>query len=186
MTAGLYFHLPLPCLRTVPSRSTIGVDGSVSIDGLNVGMDDLALQIPLHQVLTPSDWSLDLQGLAVGFNSGPVEISGGLRKNPGPPIEYDGMLSAQVAGIGLTVVGSYSRPSDAQGGYTSLFMFVSLPIPLGGPPFAFITGYDTQSIDARFAQIPIIQKPIARDVLQTVLTTRTRPGPPSKRSTRAR
>jgi large repetitive protein len=119
---------------------TVGVDGSVSIDGLNVGLDDLALQIPLPHVLTPSDWSLDLQGLAVGFNSGPVEISGGLRKNPGPPIEYDGMLSAQIAGIGLTVVGSYSRPSDAQGGYTSLFMFVSLPIPLGGPPFAFITG----------------------------------------------
>ena len=26
--------------------------------------------------------------------------------------------------LGLTVVGSYSRPSDAQGSYTSLFIFV--------------------------------------------------------------
>ena len=119
---------------------TIGIDGSVSINGLNVGLDELALEIPIAQVLQPIHWSLDLQGLAVGFESGPVEIAGGLRKNQGPPIEYDGMLSVTITDIGLTVVGAYSRPSDAQGGYTSLFMFVSLALPLGGPPFAFIIG----------------------------------------------
>jgi Family of unknown function (DUF6603) len=122
------------------SSVTIGIDGSLSINGLTVGVDELALEIPVPHVLTPGDWSLDLQGLAVGFSSGPVEISGGMRKNPGPPIEYDGMLSATIAGIGLTIVGAYSRPTDAEGGYTSLFLFVSLPFPLGGPPFAFITG----------------------------------------------
>ena len=119
---------------------SIGIDGSVQINGLTVGLDELAVVIPIAHVGQPGDWSLDLQGLAVGFDSGPVEIAGGLRKNPGPPIEYDGMLSATIGGIGLTIVGAYSRPSDAQGGYTSLFMFVSLPLPLGGPPFAFITG----------------------------------------------
>jgi hypothetical protein len=69
-----------------------------------------------------------------------VSIAGGLSKNPGPPIEYDGMLSAVIAGRGFTVVGGYARPSDSQGSYTSLFIFVSLPIPLGGPPFLFVTG----------------------------------------------
>ena len=118
----------------------MGVDGDVKISGLDIGVDDLALRIPLASILSPSDWSLDLQGLAVGFNAGPVEIAGGLRKDSGPPIQYDGMLSVTVADIGFSIVAAYSRPSDAQGGYTSLFMFVSLPIPLGGPPFAFITG----------------------------------------------
>src|SRR5260370_12360768 len=92
------------------------------------------------QLLAPENWTLDLQGLAVGFDSGPVSISGGLIKNPGPPIEYDGMLSAVIAGRGFTVVGGYARPSDNQGSFTSLFIFVSLPIPLGGPPFLFVTG----------------------------------------------
>jgi large repetitive protein len=119
---------------------SIGIDGSVKINGLTVGLDELAVVIPIAHIGQPNDWSLDLQGLAVGFDSGPVQIAGGLRKNPGPPIEYDGMLSATIGGIGLTIVGAYSRPTDAQGGYTSLFMFVSLPLPLGGPPFAFITG----------------------------------------------
>ncbi len=118
----------------------MGVDGDVKVSGLDIGVDDLALRIPLASILSPSDWSLDLQGLAVGFTAGPVEIAGGLRKDSGPPIQYDGMLSVTVADIGFSIVAAYSRPSDAQGGYTSLFMFVSLPIPLGGPPFAFITG----------------------------------------------
>ena len=50
------------------------------------------------------------------------------------------MLSVTIEDLGLTIVGSYSRPSDAQGPYTSLFMFVSLGYPLGGPPFAFVIG----------------------------------------------
>lgn len=119
---------------------SIGIVGSLSIDGLSVGVDELAVLIPLPSVLDPATWSIDLQGLAVGMQSGPVDISGGLRKNPGPPIEYDGMLSATVVDIGFTVVGAYSRPSDAQGGYTSLFLFATLMAPLGGPPFAFVTG----------------------------------------------
>jgi hypothetical protein len=118
----------------------VGLDGSVSIAGLTVALDELALQVPFKQVLEPEHWTLDLQGLSVGFSEGPIEIAGGLRKNPGPPVEYDGMLSVTVEELGLTVVAAYSQPSDAQGAYTSLFMFVSLGDPLGGPPFAFIIG----------------------------------------------
>ena len=128
--------LSLPDTKSVE----IGVDGSAKINGLDVGVDELALVIPVQSITKPGDWTLDLQGLAVGFSAGVVEISGGLRKNPGPPIEYDGMLSVTIADIGLTIVGAYSQPIDTQGSYTSLFMFISLPIPLGGPPFAFIMG----------------------------------------------
>ncbi len=56
-------------------------------------MIELALVIPLQLSASPEHWSLDLQGLAVAYSQDPIEISGGLRKNPGPPIEYDGMLS---------------------------------------------------------------------------------------------
>jgi len=118
----------------------LGIDGEVKIAGLDVSVVELAASIPLSAVLQPDRWSLDLQGLAVSYSEDPIEIAGGLRKNPGPPVEYDGMLSATIEDIGLTVVGSYARPSDAQGGYTSLFMFVSVGVPLGGPPFAFVIG----------------------------------------------
>ena len=116
------------------------IDASVQVAALTIQTYELGLHIPFRQLLDPTGWSLDLQGLAVGFNAGPVTIAGGLIKNPGSPIEYDGVLSADIAGRGLTVVGSYARPSDAAGGYTSLFIFASLPTTLGGPPYLFVTG----------------------------------------------
>jgi hypothetical protein len=116
------------------------IDATVQVAALTVQTYELGLHIPFRQLLNPTGWTLDLQGLAVGFVSGPVTIAGGLLKNPHAPIEYDGVLSADIAGRGLTVVGSYARPSDAAGGYTSLFIFVSLPTTLGGPPYLFVTG----------------------------------------------
>ena len=116
------------------------LDATVKVAALTVQAYELSLNVDFKQLLEPENWTLDLQGLAASFESGPVSISGGLIKNPGPPIEYDGMLSAVIAGRGLTVVGGYARPSDAQGAFTSLFIFASMAIPLGGPPFLFVTG----------------------------------------------
>ena len=35
-----------------------------------------------------------------------------------------------------------------------------------GVPFIFVTGYDADSVDARFRKIPILQKPIEREMLK--------------------
>lgn len=129
-------------LEVVEAQSAVKllVDGSVKVNGLNVQADDLSVQIPLHSIASPSTWSLDLRGLAVGYQSSDVSIAGGLVKNPGPPVQYDGLLSVDVAGKSFTAVGSYARPTDEHGDFTSLFIFVSLPLVLGGPPFFFVTG----------------------------------------------
>jgi two-component sensor histidine kinase/CheY-like chemotaxis protein len=37
-----------------------------------------------------------------------------------------------------------------------------------GVPFVFVTGYDIDSVDPRFSDIPILQKPIEREMLQKV------------------
>lgn len=122
------------------SAAALLVDGSVQVAGLEVQVDELGVQIPLNALASSEKWSLDLRGLAVSYDSSSVKIEGGLLKNPGPPIEYDGMLKVEIAGKGFTAVGSYARPSDELGAYTSLFIFVALPIVLGGPPFFFVTG----------------------------------------------
>jgi hypothetical protein len=36
-----------------------------------------------------------------------------------------------------------------------------------GVPIVFVTGYGAESIDGRFAQIPVLQKPIERQVLES-------------------
>jgi len=37
-----------------------------------------------------------------------------------------------------------------------------------GVPFVFVTGYDVASVDPRFSEVPILQKPIERDMLQRI------------------
>ncbi len=37
-----------------------------------------------------------------------------------------------------------------------------------GVPFVFVTGYDADSVDSRFAGVPILQKPIERNMLQKI------------------
>jgi hypothetical protein len=38
-----------------------------------------------------------------------------------------------------------------------------------GVPFAFVTGYQRDSIDRRYANIPVLQKPIEADLLERTL-----------------
>jgi hypothetical protein len=116
------------------------VDGGVKIAGLTVQVDELSVAFALADVLHPDAWSIDLAGLALAFSSGGFSLAGGLRRTAGPPVEYDGILLFEGAGRTITAVGSYARPSDAAGGYTSFFAFVTIPWTIGGPPFLFITG----------------------------------------------
>ena len=116
------------------------VDGGVAIAGLTVQVDDLGVIAPLDRLATPSAWGLDLRGLAVALQAGPVSLAGGLVKRQGPPIDYAGIVNVEVAGKGFSAVGAYGRPSDAAGAYTSLFVFVALPFVIGGPPYLFVTG----------------------------------------------
>jgi two-component sensor histidine kinase len=40
-------------------------------------------------------------------------------------------------------------------------------------PFIFVTGYDSNSVDSRFSDVPILQKPIERQMLQRMFVTST-------------
>jgi len=110
------------------------LDAAVSLAGLTVGLTGLQASMPIHSPYVPS---FDLAGLQVQFSGGAVVIGGGLEKVPGTsPTEYTGDLTVQVASFGLTVFGSYTTVN----GQPSLFAFLFLDAPLGGPAFFFVTG----------------------------------------------
>ncbi|MDM0043056.1 hypothetical protein QTH91_01045 [Variovorax dokdonensis] len=129
-------------VQTLEGGNKVGLllDGGVKISGLAVQVDDLTIVIPIKKLGDASQWGLDLKGMAVSLEAGTVKIAGGLLKNAGPPTSYDGALMVDVAGRGFTAIGSYARPKDELGEYVSFFVFVSLPIPLGGPPYFFVLG----------------------------------------------
>jgi hypothetical protein len=116
------------------------IDGAAHVGPLLAQVDDLGVVIPVRNLHRPDRWTLDLRGLAIAFRQPPVSIAGGLVKYPGPPVEYDGMVSVQITNLGINAVGAYARPRDAEGEFTSLFIFAALSQPVGGPPYLFVTG----------------------------------------------
>ena len=93
------------------------------------------------------------------------------------------MIQDTLAEFGFQVIGPLSTASEAlAAARESHFDAAVLDINLGdglvytvaeilgvrGVPFVFVTGYDVDSIDPRFSGIPILQKPIDRDVLQKI------------------
>jgi hypothetical protein len=112
-------------------------DGSVHIAVLEVDLIGLSLGIPLKTPGTIGNYSLDLQGLAISYVSGPLAISGGLVKDTtATPVEYNGEALIQAAKWSISALGSYASLN----GQPSLFIFARLGVTLGGPPFFFVTG----------------------------------------------
>jgi CheY-like chemotaxis protein len=85
--------------------------------------------------------------------------------------------------LGFTVVGPFGKMQDAmaelkKGGVDAAMLDINLGgqlvYPLAdvllseGVPFVFVTGYEAESIDRRFANVPVLQKPLERQSLQRI------------------
>jgi two-component sensor histidine kinase/DNA-binding response OmpR family regulator len=96
------------------------------------------------------------------------------------------MLKKILEGLGATVVGPYPRLADGMaaakgelfdGALLDFNLAGQIAEPLAdlliarGVPFVFLTGYQRDSIDRRYANIPLLQKPIEADALERVLVS---------------
>jgi PAS domain S-box-containing protein len=97
------------------------------------------------------------------------------------------MLIEEILGeLGATVAGPYGRLTDGlaaakaerfDGAILDLNLAGESADPLAdlllarGVPFVFITGYQRESIDRRYANVPVLQKPIDASALESVLLT---------------
>ena len=130
--------------RVIAAR--VMVDGQVTLLGLSVAVDDLAVGARWPQTAAdpalyePRAWEVDLAGLAVAADTGAIQLAGGLRRAPGAQPDYVGMLSLRFSVYGISVYGGYAVVTDAQGDFTSLFIYGALNAPIGGPPAFFVTG----------------------------------------------
>jgi two-component sensor histidine kinase/CheY-like chemotaxis protein len=93
------------------------------------------------------------------------------------------MMSDMLTDLGFDVIGPFGRVADAMAAVgREDFQAAVLDVNLDGEmvypvadavlalgvPFVFVTGYSAEGIDRRFAQVPVLQKPIERQMLQNV------------------
>jgi len=91
------------------------------------------------------------------------------------------MIQECLTEYGHSVVGPIGRASDAlaaakQGEFDAAILDINLSDGMAYPvaeilsqrgvPFAFVTGYEADTVDERFSKVPVLQKPIERQMLQ--------------------
>ena len=115
------------------------LDGRVSLFGLTAAVDDLSITyfVVKGDFFKAENWGVDLGGLAIGAEIGPLSISGGLLKSgSGDNVEYLGMLLGRFGVYGLTIYGGYGKTN----GVVSFFAVGAVVGPIGGVPAFFVTG----------------------------------------------
>ena len=115
------------------------LDARLSLFGLTAAVDDLSITyfVVKGDVFKADSWAVDLGGLAVGAEIGPLSISGGLLKSgSGDNVEYLGMLLGRFGVYGLTIYGGYGKSN----GVVSFFAVGAVIGPIGGVPAFFVTG----------------------------------------------
>ncbi|QNM98726.1 hypothetical protein H9L41_11195 [Chitinimonas koreensis] len=123
-----------------PKLLDILFSGSVALAGLKLDVLGLDVGVPVTNPTDFNAYQLDLKGLNVTFEGGGVDISGGLLKTTTPMLSYTGQLVVKASKFSLVALGSYAELPTANGTAPSLFAFVNLNIPLGGPPPFFVEG----------------------------------------------
>jgi PAS domain S-box-containing protein len=93
------------------------------------------------------------------------------------------VVSDAMTDLGYQVIGPFGRPPDAiaalkdndiAAAILDINLAGTLVYPVAeeltrrGIPFVFVTGYGIESVDKRFADIPVLQKPIERETLQRI------------------
>jgi len=102
------------------------------------------------------------------------------------------LIEEMLIGLGVTVIGPHVRLADAlaaakverfDGAVLDINLAGEQADPLAdllmakGIPFVFITGYQRESLDRRYVNVPVLQKPIDAAALQGVLLSLMRSRP---------
>jgi hypothetical protein len=107
------------------------MNASISGGGLSVAVMGLGVGSPLSSFQP----KFTIDGIAITFASGPVEISGALVGSI-DPVNFYGELILGIGALQISAIGGYAEVEH----HPSLFLYAVLDYPIGGPEFFFVTG----------------------------------------------
>lgn len=122
-------------------EASIGFSAGLSMGGFSLDVQGLAITFPLPLPSMPAGHTVgfDIQGLSIDFQKGGLTIGGAFLKVVDQGVtNYFGEVVVQVGSFGFNAIGGYAPAHD--GTDAAFFIYARLEIPLGGPPFLFVTG----------------------------------------------
>jgi two-component sensor histidine kinase/DNA-binding response OmpR family regulator len=158
------------------------LDGSATFDWHPDGLR-FTMSIPLGEKSKPESLPGEARTPAQGNGAAPRRILPGNRLLLVEDEALTGMMmSDMLTDLGFDVIGPFGRVADAMAAvgredFQAAVLDVNLDgemvypvadaVLARGVPFVFVTGYGAEGIDRRFAQVPVLQKPIERQMLQS-------------------
>jgi hypothetical protein len=122
-------------------EATIGFSAGLSLGGFTLQLEALTVTfpMPLPGMKAGGVVAFDLLGLSFDVNRGALSMGGAFLKVPENGFDsYYGEILVHAANFGLKALGGYTPAHDGEP--ASLFLYAKLDVPLGGPPFLFVTG----------------------------------------------
>ncbi|MCH8620967.1 DUF6603 domain-containing protein [Undibacterium sp. TS12] len=122
-------------------EATFGLSAGFSMGGFSLDLQGLSITFPLPLPGMPAGdtVSFDLDGLAMDFQRGSLRLGGAFLKVIQNDItNYYGEVVVQVASYGFKAIGGYAPAQH--GNPASFFIYANLQVPLGGPPFLYVSG----------------------------------------------
>ena len=119
-------------------EATFGFTAGFTMGGFSMELDGLTITFPLPLPGTPAgnQVSFDLQGMALDYHKGNFEIGGAFMKVVQDNLtSYYGQAILKFSNFGFKALGGYTDADPA-----SFFLYMNINVPIGGPPYLFITG----------------------------------------------
>lgn len=135
----VYFNRFGVLYNTNDSQLYFYLDASLTSGGLNITMDGLSLSAPITEFW---DVSFGLNGMGIEYSNGALDIGGAFLRSTITDShgvtydQYSGTAIIRFESFGLAALGAYAQYQDAP----SMFIYGQLGLPIGGPPFFFVTG----------------------------------------------
>jgi len=169
--------------RVISASVERQLDGGAAFDWRPEGLH-FRMSIPLGERGSSTE-SAGCEPVAADHNgTGPQQVMPGNRLLLVEDEALTGMMmSDMLTDLGFDVIGPFARVADAMAAikredFHAAVLDVNLDgevvypvadaVLARGVPFVFVTGYSADGIDRRFAQVPVLQKPIERQMLQSV------------------
>lgn len=116
---------------------SFALDAGVALGPLTFSMTGLSVGSPLNK-FSPV---FNLSGLALDFKRPPLELGGAFLKTTEQAgdkkiTSYYGEVIVKAASFSLKALGGWAPEADP----ASFFIYLNVDVPIGGPPFFFITG----------------------------------------------
>jgi PAS domain S-box-containing protein len=151
---GLRCVLSIPRSELMKSRVVNGARVDREVNGATIGLK----QAGKLRVLLVEDEALIAMMIQESLTEFGFHVIGPVCTVPeAEAVAKDGQLDAAVLDINLG---------------DGMVYPVAEILAARGVPFVFVTGYDAENVDSRFTGIPVLQKPIEREMLQKIFVRR--------------